>query len=78
MAASPQTAWLTGPALHTELSRPVDGLRPGIPLREAIMTRAETTRVPVLFDRRVDPGRRLDLTLNDAFSARWPRAASWG
>ena len=37
----------------------------GVPLREAILTLARSQRVAVLVDRRVDPERRLDLSVED-------------
>jgi hypothetical protein len=64
-AAGPQAAWLAGPALHKELARPVDVFWTGTPLRQAIMTVAEARRVAVVFDRRVDPDQKLDLTVSD-------------
>jgi hypothetical protein len=55
--------WLTGPSLQKRLSKPVDVLWPGNPLRKAIENLSRTEEVAVLIDRRVDPQRKVSLRL---------------
>lgn len=60
----PATRWLTGSALHAGLSEPVDVYWSDTPLRQAVDTLSSSYRVAVLIDRRVDPGKELDLKLS--------------
>jgi hypothetical protein len=57
------TGWLTGSALQKRLSGSVNIDWGGNPLRQALRGLSEAQQVAVLVDRRVDPGRRIDLQL---------------
>lgn len=58
--------WLTGPSLKKRLALPVEPIVwSGHPLRHALGRFAQTNRVAVLLDRRVDPGQKLRLALRD-------------
>ena len=61
--AARHTAWATGMALQQKLAQPVDIFWSNTPLRGALQGLAETQKVAILIDRRVDPGRKLDLTI---------------
>ncbi len=58
-----QVNWATGPALQKQLAEPVDIYWANNPLRQAIGNLSRTRRVAVLIDRRVDPGRELNVSL---------------
>ena len=62
--AEPPAAWLVGTALERQLRTPVDVFWSGTPLRQAVVSLAESQRAAVLIDRRVDPGQKLDLQWN--------------
>ena len=70
-AATP--SWLTGNRLDQQLRQPVPVLHwRGAPLRQALETLALANRIPLLIDRRIDPGQSLTLSpenvpLIDAF-----------
>ncbi len=55
--------WATGPALRKQLAEPVDIYWVNNPLRKAIGNLSQTRRVAVLIDRRVDPGKELNVSL---------------
>ncbi len=57
--------WATGTRLQKRLKRPVNIVWSGVPLRRAISTLSQSQGVAVLIDRRVDPGRRVDILLSD-------------
>ncbi len=67
--AADRTAWLTGPALVRQLDQPVGVVWSGAPLRDSLerlsFSVARPRRLAVMLDRRVDPGQKLDLELND-------------
>ncbi|MCD4727494.1 MAG: hypothetical protein K8R46_07530, partial [Pirellulales bacterium] len=58
-----QVNWATGLALQKQLAEPVDIYWVNNPLRQAIGNLSQTRRVAVLIDRRVDPGRELNVSL---------------
>ena len=58
--------WATGADFRQQLAQPVDVLWAGNPLRAALQGLAEAQRVAILVDRRIDPGRKLDLTIQNA------------
>ena len=58
-----QVNWATGLALQKQLAEPVDIYWANNPLRQAIGNLSQTRRVAVLIDRRVDPGRELNVSL---------------
>jgi len=59
-------AWMTGARLQKRLQQPVDIMWSGNPLRRALGGLSAAQDVAVLLDRRVDPGQKVDLSLNDA------------
>jgi len=60
-----QVAWATGPVLQKNLAAPVDIFWADNPLRQAVQNLSRARRVAVLIDRRVDPGRKLNISLRD-------------
>ncbi len=58
--------WLTGPELQKHLSDRIDLIWSENPLRDALATFARVQNVAVLLDRRVDPGRKITLTLKQS------------
>ena len=60
--ADDSTAWLTGKPLQEQLAEPVGVAWGGVPLRATLDNLARARRVAVLLDRRVDPGREVNLT----------------
>ena len=54
--------WLAGPTLQKRLAQPVDILWSGNTLRAALENLGRTQEIAVFLDRRVDPGRKLNLT----------------
>ena len=61
-----RAAWAKGAEFRQQLVQPVDVLWAGNPLRDALQGLAEAQRVAILVDRRIDPGRKLDLTIQNA------------
>ena len=59
------TAWLTGNRLQKRLARPVGISWSGNRLRKALDSLSRAQQVAVLIDRRVDPGQKLELQLNE-------------
>ena len=57
--------WLTGTALHGRLDRPASISWKDVPLRESLESLSKTQGVAVLIDRRVDPGGKLTIALDD-------------
>ncbi len=58
--------WLIGPGLKKRLAMPVDPIVwSGHPLHHALARFGQSNRVAVLLDRRVDPGQKLRLAIND-------------
>lgn len=57
------TGWVTGTGLQRRLSRPVNVVWSGNPLRKALHNLSRAQQVAMLIDRRVDPGRKLQLQL---------------
>jgi hypothetical protein len=64
--ASSSAEWLTGPALQRHLSDPVDLVWAENPLRDALGSFARVQNVAVMIDRRVDPSRKITLTLKQS------------
>ena len=58
--------WLTGPELIRHFSDPVDLVWSENPLRDALASLARVQNVAVLLDRRVDPGRKITLSLKQS------------
>ena len=66
--------WSTGPALQKTLDESVDVILSETPLRQALESWARNKNVAVLLDRRIDPGRKIEIslrqtTLKDALDA---------
>jgi hypothetical protein len=61
LPAQAAAAWLTGPALQKRLAEPIDVAWSTSPLRESLQRLSQAEQVAVFLDRRVDPGRRVDL-----------------
>jgi hypothetical protein len=64
-AAEPTVQWRTGGDLARQLTLPMGLHWQGVPLREALRGLAETQRVAIFLDRRVDPSRPVRLDLQD-------------
>ncbi len=62
LAAAP---WATGAGLRKELRQPTDLAWSGNPLRAALGRLAEAKKVAFLIDRRIDPGRKVDLSVRN-------------
>jgi hypothetical protein len=58
--------WLTGPELIQRLSDPIDLVWSEDPMRNALASLARVQNVAVLIDRRVDPGRKITLSLKQS------------
>jgi hypothetical protein len=58
--------WLTGPALNQHLSDPIDLVWAENPLLGALGTFARVQNVAVLLDRRIDPSRKITLSLKQS------------
>ncbi len=71
-AAATAPAWLTGKEFHAALSRTVNVEWSGVPLRQGAEDLARAQRTAVFLDRRLDPGRRIDLKLEGV-----PLATAW-
>jgi hypothetical protein len=63
--SGPSPAWLTGQALRRKLDEPVDLVLSEDPLRSALRRLLETHRVAVFLDPRADPGRKVQLSLQN-------------
>jgi hypothetical protein len=59
------TDWATGTRLRKQLAQPERISWSGNPLRQALGALSRTQHVAVLIDRRVDPGQKLDLQLDE-------------
>lgn len=64
-AGEPNLQWRTGGDLARQLALPMGLHWQGVPLREALRGLAETQRVAIFLDRRVDPSRPARLDLQD-------------
>ena len=62
--ADENAGWLAGAAMRTALDRPVSVAWSGATLAASLDRLSHSTRVKIVLDRRVDPGRKLDLTLS--------------
>ncbi len=62
-AAAEHANWLTGNALHQQLERPLGVSWTGAPLGPTLQKLAHHQQVCIVLDRRVDPNRKLDLTV---------------
>ena len=56
-------SWATGPALQKKLAEPVDIVLAENPLRQALESWSRNKNVAVLLDRRIDPGRKIEISL---------------
>jgi hypothetical protein len=63
-AAEP-VRWHTAEGVRRQLDQPLSLSWSGAPAREALLNLSRSQRVPIVLDRRVDPGQELELTLND-------------
>jgi hypothetical protein len=63
--AAEKVHWATGEALRQKLAEPVDVLWTEIPLRQAIESLSQAKKVAILIDRRVDPSRKLEVSLKE-------------
>lgn len=61
-----EPGWLTGAALERRLQEPLSRSIDGLPLREALYALGHEQGVGVLLDRRIDPTRKLDITVRQA------------
>jgi Secretin and TonB N terminus short domain len=57
------TPWATGPVLQKMLAEPVDIVLVENPMRQALVSWSQNKNVAVLLDRRIDPGRKIEITL---------------
>lgn len=57
--------WLTGPALRAQLAQPLKLAWSAVPLRQGLADLARSQHIALLLDRRVDPGRPLELHLDN-------------
>jgi hypothetical protein len=57
--------WATGRQLSQTLAQPIDVFWSNNPLRDAMTSLSRAQRVAILIDRRVDPGQRLTLNLQN-------------
>jgi hypothetical protein len=64
-SAAGHSGWATGPELQRRLAQPVDILWSNNPLRGAMASLSRVRQVAILMDRRVDPGQRVDLRVQD-------------
>ncbi len=60
-----QIPWATGKQLSQTLAQPLDVFWPNNPLREALTGLSRAQRVAILLDRRVDPGQKLSLNVQN-------------
>ncbi|HEY2761845.1 MAG TPA: STN domain-containing protein [Pirellulales bacterium] len=58
------TPWVTGEALGRALTRKIDLAWSNIPLRGALVELAKSQKIAVILDRRVDPGEKIELSLD--------------
>jgi len=64
-AADPPPQWRVGPNFQRQLREPIGITLSGSPLRDALYGLGRRQGVAVLLDRRIDPGRRVELRLDD-------------
>ena len=64
-APDAQTRWLTGRALDEQLSSGVSVTWSNAPLTQALGSLSASQHVPIVLDRRVDPGQTIQLTLSE-------------
>lgn len=62
---SDRIAWATGAAFQRQLGQPVDVFWTNTPLRSAVRGLSQSQQVAILIDRRVDPGQKLDIKLQN-------------
>ena len=62
---SGRVPWATGRQLTQTLAQPLDVFWSNNPLRDAMTSLSRAQRVAILIDRRVDPGQRLSLSLQN-------------
>jgi len=60
-----ETVWLTGTTLRKQLDQPVSFTWSGTPLRKALENLSQLQQVAVYIDRRVDPGREVELACDN-------------
>jgi hypothetical protein len=58
------TSWATGPALQKQLRESVDIVWSENPLRRALEDLARNKKIAVLIDRRIDPSRKIEISLH--------------
>ncbi len=58
--------WLAGAEFQQALAQPVEILWAGNPLRDAIENLAQSQRVAIYLDRRVDPGKKVEVAIKNA------------
>ncbi len=63
--ASADSPWLSGEALRNVLSQKVTVVWSNIPVRQAMEGLSKSQKVAILLDRRIDPDRRIELSLDD-------------
>lgn len=57
--------WLTGEPLHSALSQKVTVVWSNIPVRQALEGLCKSQKVAILLDRRIDPDRKIEFSLDD-------------
>jgi hypothetical protein len=62
---SGQVPWATGAQVSQRLAQPLDVFWSNNPLRDAVTNLCRAQRVAILIDRRVDPGQKLSLNVQD-------------
>lgn len=63
--AQPPRGWLTGAPLQQHLRSEISITWSGVPLRDGLASLTRSAHLPIYLDRRVDPNRTLDLTLEN-------------
>ena len=63
VAAEPPVDWLTGPKFNRQMNLFASVTWSGVPLRDGLQKLARDNGVAILIDRRVDPGRKIELSL---------------
>ena len=64
--AGAEGPWLTGEPLRKALAQKVTVVWSNIPVRQAIEGLSKSQKVAILLDRRIDPDRKIELTLDNA------------